>query len=132
MFILSYLLYTISWNFRWLNRGILKVSLLEILTKFPHSEAFICTKQIIVGSWVHKWIWKYDFSKDFTPLQWSVPNITAPDFLNQCCWHVIRKVIWYVTKVRIFEKLCNIYLFSSSCLCTVLSVSVLYIAKKSK
>ena len=48
-------------------------------------------------------------------------------WVDLCCWHVIRKVIWYVTKLRIFEILCNIYLFSSSCLCPVLAVSVLYL-----
>ena len=44
-------------------------------------------------------------------------------------WHVIRKVIWYVTKLRIFEMLCNIF-FSSSCLCPALTVSVLYFEEK--
>ena len=39
-----------------------------------------------------------------------------PDF---CGWHFKRKVIWYVTKLRISEILCNIYFFSSSCLCPV-------------
>ena len=43
-----------------------------------------------------------------------------------CGWHVNRKVIWYVTKWRNFEILCNM----CSCLCTVLAVSVLYFKKK--
>ena len=45
------------------------------------------------------------------------------------CWHVIRKVIWYVTKLRFFETLCNIYLFWSSCLCPVLA-QFFYFEKK--
>ena len=51
-------------------------------------------------------------------------------FLELCCWHVIRKDIWYVTKLWIFEILCNVYWFSSSCLCPVWTVSVLYFEKK--
>ena len=47
-----------------------------------------------------------------------------------CCWHIMRKVIWYVTKSRIFEILCNSYFFSSICQCHVLAVSVLYFEKK--
>ena len=35
-----------------------------------------------------------------------------------------------MTKLRIFKIICNIYLFSNSCLCTVLAVSVLYFEKK--
>ena len=35
-----------------------------------------------------------------------------------------------MTKLGIFEILCNIYLFSSSCLCPDLAVSVLYFEKK--
>ena len=31
-------------------------------------------------------------------------------FVNLCCWHVIRKVIWYVTKLWIFEYSCNLFL----------------------
>ena len=30
--------------------------------------------------------------------------------LRLCCWHVIRKVIWYVTKLRIFEYSRNLFL----------------------
>ena len=33
---------------------------------------------------------------------------------NQCGWHVKRKVIWYVTKLRISEILCNIYFFQAA------------------
>ena len=67
-------------------------------------------------------VWQFLFCQDFTT------NIFLKLF-HQCCWHVIRKVIWYVTKLRIFKILCNIYFFSSSCLCTVLAVSVLYFKK---
>ena len=51
-------------------------------------------------------------------------------FIPKCCWHIIRKVIWYVTKLQIFKILCNISLFSSSCLCPVLAVSVLHYEKR--
>ena len=67
-------------------------------------------------------VWQFLFCQDFTT------NIFFKLF-HQCCWHVIRKVIWYVTKLRIFKILCNIF-FSSSCLCPVLAVSVLYFEKK--
>ena len=44
------------------------------------------------------------------------------NFQHLCGWHVIRKVIWYVTKLPIFEILCNIYNISAA-------VSVLYFEK---
>ena len=43
---------------------------------------------------------------------------------------IIRNVTWYVMKVQIYEILCNICLFSSSSLCPVLAVSVLYFENK--
>ena len=33
------------------------------------------------------------------------------NFVHKCCWHVIKKVIWYVTKLRIFEYSHNLFLF---------------------
>ena len=47
--------------------------------------------------------------------------------LNLCPWFLIRKAFWYVSNLRILH---NIYLFSSSCLCPLLAVSVLYFEKK--
>ena len=41
----------------------------------------------------------------------------AVDRFLLCCWHIIRKVIWYVTKLRIFKIFFNVCLFLSSCLC---------------
>ena len=39
-------------------------------------------------------------------------------------WHIIRKVIWYVTKLWIFEILCKIFIYFQA------AVSVLYFEKK--
>ena len=85
------------------------------------------------------WNLYYSFSLSLLIIQGSLFDFNINKTLNslpscevsvQCCWHIIRKVIWYVMKLQIFEILCNIYLFSSSCLCPVWAVSVLYFEKK--
>ena len=47
-------------------------------------------------------------------------------FWDLCPWFVIRKAICYVPNLQILH---NIYLFSSSCHCPLLAVSVLYFEK---
>ena len=55
-----------------------------------------------------------------------VVQFRVHDFLRNVPNHVIKKVIWYATKLQIFEILCNI----SSCLCPVLAVSVLCVGMR--
>ena len=70
-------------------------------------------------------------SLPFPPTSGPPENMgTVEIFHNLCCWHIIRNVTWYLMKVQIYEILCNICLFSSSSLCPVLAVSVLYFENK--
>ena len=80
---------------------------------------------------IETYVWAHHMCSRILNLRFFLYEIFSV-FCFLCCWHVIRKVIWYVTKLRIFEILCNIYLFSSSCLSPVLAVSVLYFEKKDR
>ena len=85
------------------------------------------------------------FEKKWGKVSWIFQNSSIRHITNtfsydmlttlktkKCCWHVIRKVIWRVTKLGIFEILCNIYLFSSSCLCPVCCLSFVIWKKKTR
>ena len=49
-----------------------------------------------------------------------------------CCWHVIRKAIWYVSNFWIFEfsKYYVIFIYFQAAVSALLAVSVLYVENK--